>query len=237
MDLLTILEGDFGPVVVFVLLLLTGVGVPLGEDFVTIPAGVLIGEGSMAFWPTAVLAYAGVLLADFTWYGLCSRYGTRLLHRRWFKRVVHPRRLLEVKHQIEERGVWVIVASRFIPGSRTPAITAAGVLHMRFWKFAAVESVCCLFTIPLQLGLGMAIAKGLGTKETAGLVQSLIGAVVLILALMFALAAWRRFKSRRQRPKRAKAVWLRRFRRHARSGGAGAPRASNTSKPRNQPTG
>ena len=207
------LLGMYGPFAVFLLLMLTGIGVPLGEDLIIIPAGILLGFGELQpLWMTAMYAYFGVLCSDCMWFALCWTYGTPLLHKRWFKRAVHPRRLLEAKHQIEQRGMWVIVMARFVPGSRTPAITSAGVLHLPFWKFALATAAACCVTVPLQLGLGYFIAKGIGTEETADRIQWFIAAVVVILAMLIGLAWWRKFRSQRRRAPRAKAAWLRRFR-------------------------
>ncbi len=127
------LLSTYGPFAVFLLLMLTGIGVPLGEDLVIIPAGILIGTGALDPWLTALCAYLGVVSSDFMWFALCWTYGTPLLHKRWFKRLVHPRKLLELKHQIEHRGAWVVFIARFIPGSRTPTITAA----RRAWTMSA----------------------------------------------------------------------------------------------------
>ena len=118
-DLIANFLDSYGPLAVFCLLMLSGFGIALGEDIITIPAGVFIAAGHMDFWPTLIAAYAGVVLADWLWFWICSNYGTRLLHQRWFKRLVHPRRMLEIKHQFERRGVWLIVFARFIPSSRT----------------------------------------------------------------------------------------------------------------------
>lgn len=207
------LLGMYGPFAVFLLLMLTGIGVPLGEDLIIIPAGILLGFGELQpVWMTIMYAYFGVLCSDCMWFALCRTYGTPLLHKRWFKRAVHPRRLLEVKHQIEQRGMWVIVMARFIPGSRTPAITAAGVLHLPFWKFVLATAAACCVTVPLQLGLGYFIARGIGTEGTAGRIQWFSAAVAAILAMLVGLAWWRKFRSHRHRAPRAKAAWLRRFR-------------------------
>lgn len=208
------LLSTYGPVAVFLLLMLTGFGIPLGEDLVVIPAGILIAHGDLNGPLTAACAYLGVLGADFLWFAICHQYGTPLLHKRWFKRVIHPRRLLQIKHELERRGTWVIVMARFIPGTRTPAITSAGVLHLAFWKFALAEAACCLVTVPLQLSLGYGIAVGVGTEQSADLIRSLIGGVVLILAILICLAWWRARHVERRRLPRAKAAWLRRFRVH-----------------------
>ena len=207
------LLGMYGPFAVFLLLMLTGIGVPLGEDLIIIPAGILLGFGELQpMWMTAMYVYFGVLCSDCLWFALCWTYGTPLLHKRWFKRAVHPRRLLEVKHQIERRGMWVIVMARFVPGSRTPAITSAGVLHLPFWKFALATAAACCVTVPLQLGLGYFIARGIG-QEYADRIRWFIAVVVAILGVLVCLAWWRQFRStRRHRAPRAKAAWLRRFR-------------------------
>ena len=207
------LLGMYGPFAVFLLLMLTGIGVPLGEDLILIPAGILLGFGELQpIWMTALFAYLGVLCSDCMWFVLCWTYGTPLLHKRWFKRAVHPRRLLEVKHQIEQRGMWVVVIARFVPGSRTPAITAAGVLHLSFWKFALATAGACLVTVPLQLGLGYFISKGVGSAESADRIKWFIVVIVGILAVLLVLAWWRQQRTHAHRPPRAKARWLRRFR-------------------------
>ena len=99
-----------------------------------------------------------------------------------------------------------------MPGSRTPAITAAGVLHLSFWKFALATAAACLVTVPLQLGLGYFIATGVGSPESADRIKWFIAAIVGILAMLMALALWRKQQSQARRPPRAKARWLRRFR-------------------------
>lgn len=202
----------YGPLAVFVLLMLSGFGIPLGEDFVVIPAGILIARDEFPLVETMLAAYFGVVLADFLWFWIISRYGTLLLHKRGFRRMIHPRRLLQAKHQLDRRGAWMIVFARFIPGSRASAITVAGMLHMPFWKFALATAGCVLLTVPLQLGLGMLIEKGLGTKDTAETFLRLLGLVMLLLAVLMFWKLYRNYRASRKGAPRARAAWLRRFR-------------------------
>ena len=201
----------YGPIAVFVLLMLSGIGLSVSEDLIIIPAGVLVGSGELSFWSTLLAAYTGVVASDCLWFGIVSRYGTPLLHKRWFKRMVHPRRLLEAKHEMERRGAWMIVFARFIPGSRTTAITVAGLLHMPFWKFAGVTASCVCLTAPLQVGAGVLIQRGIGTHEGAELWQSIIGAIMVVLAASLALRWVQQRIKRKTRPPRAKMRWLKRF--------------------------
>lgn len=216
----------YGPIAVFVLLMLSGFGIALGEEMVVIPAGLFIASGEMGFWPTALAAYVGIVAADCLWFVLCRHYGTPLLHKRWIKRFIHPRRLLEVKHEFERRGTTLIVMARFIPSSRTTAITVAGILHMPFLRFLLATAICVLFTVPLQLGLGWLIGREIGSESMAELFLKVVGLVMLIVAVITVLAWWTRRRATRRRLPRARASWLRRFRdRRERRGRSAAERS------------
>lgn len=208
-----VLINNYGPLAVFVLLVM-----PLmGEDIIIIPAGFLIGQRHIDFWPTFVAAYVGALISDGMWYLLCYRFGTQILHKKWFKRLAHPRRLLQAKHQIEKRGAWLIVTARFVPGSRTSAMIASGLLHMPAWKFLLAECACLLVTVPMQLGLGILISHQMGEfgpegKLTAGKVLTLVGIVVALIVAAFVWNWFLRWRGSSERAPRSKAKWLRHFR-------------------------
>jgi membrane protein DedA with SNARE-associated domain len=205
----------YGPFAIFLLLLVSGFGFAVGEDLIIIPAGALIHGGAqggyLPLWETLLAVYLGVVLSDSLWFGLCYRYGTRLLHRRGFKRLVHPRRLLEAKHQMERRGAWMVAAARFLPGSRTTVITMAGILHMPPWKFVGVTAACVLITAPLQLGLGALGARVAKVESVTDMLGVTAGLVFIGVALLGGLAVWRALRNRDRRP-RARAAWLRHFR-------------------------
>ncbi|MBC8523349.1 DedA family protein [PVC group bacterium] len=210
-QLFAMVDPAWGPWVVFGLLLLSGVGIPLGEDIIIIPAGMIVAHGEMPFWPTLIAAYGGVVCGDLMWFLVCSRFGTRILHKKWFKRVVHPKRMLQVKYQFDVRGAWVIVLSRFIPASRTTTITVAGMMHMSFWKFALPTFLCCLVTAPMQLFAGWWIADSFQAKSTVELVVRLVGLVMVVVAVIWTYRLWVRHSSSGKRVPRARASWLRRF--------------------------
>jgi len=197
----------FGPVAILFLLLL-----PLGEELILIPAGVMVGHGSLPFALTWFCAWVGVVVSDSLWFFMARYYGTPLLHKRWFKRVAHPRRLLQAKHQFERRGAWVIVSARFLPGSRTAAIIISGMLHMPVWKYLLTESVMAIFATLFQISVGMFIAHNIGSEDSAKRIMTVVGVMVAIL-VGGAASRWILAHRRSGGPApRARAAWLRRFR-------------------------
>lgn len=205
-------DPTLGPWVVFSLLLLSGVGIPLGEDIIIVPAGILVAHDAMGLWPTLIAAYAGVVCGDMMWFIVCTKFGSRILNKKWFKRTIHPRRMLQVKYQFDKRGAWVIVLSRFIPASRTTTITVAGVMHMPFLKFAVPTLLCCLITVPMQLFAGWWIADSLQAKSTIELIVRLVGLVMVVVAFVWVYRLWMSHRITGERIPRARASWLRRFR-------------------------
>jgi membrane protein DedA with SNARE-associated domain len=201
----------WGPWVVYGLLLLSGFGIPLGEDIIIIPAGMLIQQSALPLWPTLIAAYVGVVSGDLLWFLVSSNLGTNLLHKKWFKRFVHPKRMLQVKYQFDRRGIWVIVLARFIPASRTTTITVAGMMHMKFWKFALATTICCLITVPMQLFTGWWIADSLQAKSTVELIVRLLGLVMVVVAVIWVYRLWLSHKKSGKKLPRARASWLRRF--------------------------
>ena len=200
---------DYGPWVVFGLLLLSGVGIPLGEDIIIIPAGMLVQHGDLPFWETLLAAYFGVIGGDLLWFSICSNLGSRISHTRWFKKIVHPKRMLQVKYQFDVRGIWVIVLARFIPASRTTTITVAGMMHMQFWKFAITTIICCLTTVPMQFFAGWWIAESLQSESTVEMIVRLIGLVMVVVAFVWCYRLWSKHKQSGKEAPRANARWLR----------------------------
>jgi membrane protein DedA with SNARE-associated domain len=202
------LLNSYGPLAVLILLVM-----PLmGEDIIIIPAGFLVGQGHLPFWPTFFFAYVGAFISDAMWFALCYRYGTPLLHKKWFKRMAHPRRMLQAKHQIEKRGAWLIVTARFVPGSRTTTVIVAGLMHMPIWKFTLAECLCLLVTVPMQIGMGYLISHNIGTMGTAGKILTIVGVIVALTVGAFVLNWFLAHRRTKQRAPRSRASWLRRFR-------------------------
>ena len=200
---------EYGPWAMIALLLASGVGIPIGEEVVNIPAGIFVGRGDLAITSTYVAAYVGVLGGDYLWFSICRTLGKRVLHKRWFKKLAHPKKLLQVKHQFDQRGAGVLILARFIPGTRAPALTVAGILHMPWKKFTIIELIMCLVTTSLQVTLGILIGRQIAGESLSTTIFTALGVVAGIIALT-SIVTWFVSGRRKSGPKpREKMSWLR----------------------------
>ena len=204
----------YGATAIFVAFVVSGIGLHLSEDFILIPAGWLAAQDWALFGEFALAAYLGIVLGDAGWFWMCRTFGTRLIHTRFVKRMFHPRRLLEIKWQIDLRGAWVLLAARFIPGTRTPVITMCGVLHMSWWKLLLVEGVCVLVTAPMQMMIGWLAFHAAEKAGVTNMAHQVMVAVAVTLAVVIGLwlvHKWLDARKATRRPPRSSVRWLRVF--------------------------
>ena len=206
---------EYGPIAIFVAFVISGIGLHLSEDFILVPAGIFAYEqyvqtGSWTwFIEASFAAWLGIVLGDAGWIWLCRHFGGKLLGWRTFRKLIGPRTLLEVKYEMDRRGAWALLIARFIPGARTPMVTMSGVMQLSWWKILAVEAVGVLVTAPLQMGIGVGVAKIGSQFESAAHRWILyIGATLAVVGLMgVAHIAISRRRSA-HRPPRAPVQWL-----------------------------
>ncbi len=200
---------DFGPLLLFGLLAASGFGLAMGEDLFTIPAGFLMQRDIMPFWWTIAAAYFGVVVADVLWVIIVRRFSRQILRFKFFRKMFHPRHILEIKYKFDRWGSWVVVVSRFIPFSRTPVFTAAGLTRMPLGKFILAETVSALPVVGLQLGVGWLLAMGISMSSSRRIVEDLVVLGVILLAAFVTIGFLRRRRRRRARPPRVPVAWLR----------------------------
>lgn len=210
-----------GAMAIFIAFILCGIGLHLSEDFILIPAGIaVVGAGGAAagevnwtlFTEFAVAAWAGIVLGDIGWVWICRHFGTRLMGSRRVRRFIGPRTLCEVKHQMDVRGAWALLAARFIPGARTPMITVSGLMHLAWWKILLVEMGGVVITAPAQMLIGVGVAKvGSQFESAAHRWMLYIGATLAVIVLMFVIHMVISRRAAKHRPPRAPVSWLHGF--------------------------
>lgn len=100
-------------------------------------AGVLASTGDLVLVGVILTAAAGAIVGDNASYWIGRTVGHRLVDR-WFKG--ERRKQVDWAHkQVEDRGGYLIVIGRFIPGGRTAVTLSCGMLEMRWRRFIAFD--------------------------------------------------------------------------------------------------
>jgi len=206
---------EYGPLAIFVAFVISGIGLHLSEDFILIPAGIFAYEQYVAtghwgwFFEASIAAWLGIIAGDAGWIWICRHFGGKLLGWRTFRKLIGPRTLLEVKFEMDRRGAWALFIARFIPGFRTPMVTMAGLMQLAWWRIMLVEAVGVMITAPLQIGIGVGVARvGQSFESAAHRWMLYIAATLAVVLLMFVVHMYIQRRRSAHRPPRAPMRWL-----------------------------
>lgn len=100
-------------------------------------AGVIAASGDLMLAAVIACAAAGAILGDNVSYWIGRLAGERIIAR--FFAGERRKRIDWAEKQIDDRGPYLIVVGRFIPGGRTAVTLASGLLEMRWRKFIVFD--------------------------------------------------------------------------------------------------
>ncbi|HEX4955451.1 MAG TPA: alpha/beta fold hydrolase [Thermoanaerobaculia bacterium] len=193
-----------------ILLAILAVSTFVSEDLSCIVAGVLVGQGRLAFLPATLACLVGIFVGDIALF-LAGRFmGKPWLSRAPLKWLVSPEAVERSSRWANEKGPAIIFLSRFVPGTRLATYFTAGLLHVPLMRFVGWFLLAATLWTPLLVGVSALVGKqAYGWLEQAkvwapALLLVVVG-LYLLLKLGIAAASW---KGRR----RLKAWWGRKLR-------------------------
>ena len=172
---------------IFLTMLAIFLGTMVSEDLACISAGILVAAGKLDY-PSAVLAsFLGIFVGDNLIYGMGRFFGRPVLNHRWARLVVHRRSVDRASHLFRRHGVWIIILTRFIPGTRSATYFAAGALHAPFLRFLLVFALAAALWTPFLVGLSWFIGNRLMEyyEVYEAFALPLLLAVILLLYVIF----------------------------------------------------
>lgn len=167
---------------------------PSPSDVVLIFAGTLIGVGAIGFVPSLFAATLGSTLGFLTAY-LLGRYFQRSIVDGRFSRFLPVNTIAQVESLFLRYGYGVIVANRFLAGTRAIVSFFAGMSRMSLPITTTLCAVSALAWNAILLYLGKIFASNWRSAVEYLEVYSKV-ATVLVIALA-ALILWRYFKQRK----------------------------------------
>ncbi len=156
------------------------------EDVPTVSAALLAAAGSLSWQVGFLGVFLGIWMGDALLYLLARGFGRPLLQYAWTKRFFEPAAVMRSEHWFSERGTWLLLSSRFVPGTRLPTYLAAGFLRLPFARFLlATGTAVAVWTAGIFL-----LAKTFGPDLLRWLQRWNSGGwaiLLLVLALVLAI--------------------------------------------------
>lgn len=153
------------------------------SESVVITAGVVASTGDLDIYLVILLAAAGAIVGDNISYGIGSWLGEHTV-KRIFKGDKSRKGFEWAERQLEERGTYLIIVARFIPGGRTAVTFAAGYVHTFPWRrFIVADVIAGIVWATYAALLGYFGGKQFEEAPWKGLVLAFVLAVGVALTV------------------------------------------------------
>jgi membrane protein DedA with SNARE-associated domain len=163
------------------------------SEATAIAAGVVAGTGGLHVELVILAAAAGALLGDNITFFAGHFLGERL-DERFFQGEKSKKRVDWARRTLDERGPYLIVVARFIPGGRTVTMFTAGFVETFPWRrFIVFDLIACAIWGSYAVLLGYFGGKTFEEEPWKGLLL----AFALALAVTVAVEAYRHLRARR----------------------------------------
>ncbi|MHB1244011.1 MAG: DedA family protein [Gaiellaceae bacterium] len=154
---------DWSYLIVFAIAMLDAFFPVVPSEATAIAAGVVAGTGGLSVELVILSAALGAFVGDNISFGIGHFVGERV-ERRFFAGEKAQRRLDWARRMLDERGAYLIVVARFIPGGRTATTFTAGLVETfpwhRFLRYDAIASaIWGLYTVLLGYFGGRSFEK------------------------------------------------------------------------------
>jgi len=178
----------WGYVAIFVVVVLGNVGLPVPEETVLALAGYLVREGVLRLPLTLAVGVVSAAVGDNVGYWIGRRLGRPTIERYGACVGITPPRMERIEGFVTRYGTLGVFAARFVPGVRVLGGPLAGAGGLPALPFVVANVLGALVYVPYAVGVGYALAWGLGPwLRRIGKVEHvalLVVAVVVIVALV-----------------------------------------------------
>lgn len=195
--MLTELIGHFTYPGVFLVLLATGLGLPIPEELPIVIAAMMSRWAVMHWWGALLSCLGGVLAGDILLYVMGRQFGRRILEWPAARRILTPKREARVMEAYHRHGLKFVILARLVMGLRAAAFLTAGLVRVPFLRFLLVDVAAVLVSVTLAFGLAYAVADSVAVAlARVHELQLWVGGAVLLAAAAWILVLWRRHRRR-----------------------------------------
>lgn len=131
----------------------------VSEDLTCIGTGLLIARGLIGFFPGVLACLFGIFVGDILLYVSGRWLASSTLHKAPLKWFITEKDVQKSYYWFEAKGPSIIIASRFIPGTRFPTYFSAGAIGANFWVFIFYFGIASIIWTPILVGLAKLLGQ------------------------------------------------------------------------------
>ncbi len=170
-------------IIIFGVLLASGMGLPIPEDIPLVVGGWLAGTGRADPTIMFVGSFIAIMGADAIVFWLGRVYGHHVPKIPLLRRFLTPDRLARTEARLHRHGGKFMFTARFLPGLRAPAMFTAGTFRVPYWKFFLYDGSAAAISVPTIFFLAYAFAEHI-ERVKQWVASGQIVAIVTVLLLI-----------------------------------------------------
>jgi membrane-associated protein len=164
------------------------------SETLVVIGGNLAGSGDLHFLLVILAGAMGAIVGDNISYGAGTLLGERTV-KRWFRSAKWHRRLEWAERTLDERGAYIILIARFIPGGRTAVTFSAGYVHAFPWRrFIMYDVIAAFIWATYAASLGYFFGKTFEEHPVWGIVLAI--AIAITAGLLVEVVRYLRHRLR-----------------------------------------
>jgi membrane protein DedA with SNARE-associated domain len=198
------LAGPLGVYLIFTLIAyLENVVPPLPGDVLVAFSGYLAAEGLIGLFPIWGLTVLASVFGFMNMYWIGNKLESQITanrHDHILLRFINYDYIRIGQRWMNKYGQWVVVANRFLAGTRSVISLTAGMAHLNLWKTVLNSLISSMLWNGILIGAGWVIKEN---WQVIGSYLSAYGKVILIgISIFIGVVYFVRFKSKNKRAKK-----------------------------------
>ncbi len=162
---------------------------PSPSDLVIVVGGSLIGTGELHFIPTLLITTAGSVIGFMTLFYIGTQLDRRVIQAGKIK-FISVEALTKVELWFKKWGYWIILANRFLPGTRSVISFFAGLSELEFKKTAVLATVSAFIWNAIIIYLGLLFGNNIEVIDSylstySNIAWGITGIAAVLIALGF----------------------------------------------------
>ncbi len=193
--------GDFAPLWIYIFLFgfayLENLFPPSPSDIAIVVGGSLIGTGALSFVPAIIFSTGGSVAGFLTAFAIGWQFDKKLIHSGKLK-FINIESVEKVESAFRKYGYYLIVANRFLPGTRAVISFFAGMSRLDIHKTMILSTISSLIWNSVLLYLGIVFGENIDTVDQYLSTYSNIVILISVIIVLFLL--FRLFLQKKKKP-------------------------------------